>query len=86
MTFVYEDARNFYANEQYIARLGPEVMLRGARAASNEFALQVLQLGNGNILAAAPQDTVAGAFRYNLHNLRPFDMLAVSLPARLAAE
>ena len=59
-------------------------MLQGARAASNEFALQVLQLGNGNILASAPQNTVAGAFRYNLHNLRPFDMLAVSLLIRSA--
>lgn len=81
MTFVWEEARNFYGTEQYIQRLTLAMMTTAAGQASTKLADQVLALGNATAtLAAAPAGTIAGAFNYNSHDLRPFDQLG-GIPA-----
>ncbi|WWC92394.1 uncharacterized protein L201_007351 [Kwoniella dendrophila CBS 6074] len=78
MTFLYEEARNFYAENQYVSRLGSMVMTSGGNAAATTLASQILALGNASaVLTTGSQAmAVASPFSYNLHNLRPFDQLA----------
>lgn len=81
MTFIFNEARNFYGSDQYVFRLGVEVMTAASALASVQFANQVLALGNvSDVLAAAPENTVSGGFAYNIHSPRPFDQFAVSAP------
>lgn len=81
ITFIYEEARNFYGANQYITRLSGRIMTQAASSAGTQLASQILAQGNASaILAAAPEGTVTGPFNYNLHNLHPFDQLAVSGP------
>ncbi|KAK1923232.1 hypothetical protein DB88DRAFT_547225 [Papiliotrema laurentii] len=77
MTFVYEEARNFYGVEQYVSRLSTMLMRAAGDAGATTLASQVLALGNSSaVLAAAPEGSLIGAFSYNEHNLHPFDQLA----------
>jgi hypothetical protein len=79
ITYIYEEARNFYATDQYVSRLATLLMTSAVSSASTDLALQVLQSNNAaTLLAAAPADAIMGAFSYNEHNLHPFDMFAVS--------
>ncbi len=79
MTFIYEEARNFYGTDQYVTRLGLQLMSSVSSAASTTFAGQVLSLGNASaVLAVAPPGTVSDGFSYNEHNLAPFDQTGVS--------
>ena len=78
ITFIYEEARNFYGDDQYITRLATQLMTEATSAASTTLASQVLALGNASaVLAAAPTGSLIGAFNYNQHNLHPFDQDAV---------
>jgi len=77
MTFVFEEARNFYGAEQYLMRLGTQLMRKASASAATELASQVLALGNATaVLAAADPSSLIGPFSYNEHNLHPFDQLA----------
>ncbi|WWC98466.1 hypothetical protein V866_005357 [Kwoniella sp. B9012] len=78
MTFLYEEARNFYAGNQYVARIGSMVMTTGGNSAATELASQILALGNASavLTTGAQAGAVVSPFSYNLHNLRPFDQLA----------
>ncbi|CAD6578689.1 MAG: hypothetical protein TREMPRED_002243 [Tremellales sp. Tagirdzhanova-0007] len=74
ITFIYEEARNFYATDQYVSRLGLELMTAATSSADTTLASQVLALGNATaVLSAAPPSSVIGAFSFNMHNLHPFD-------------
>ena len=78
ITFIYEEARNFYGDDQYITRLATQIMTKATSAASTTLASQVLALGNASaVLAAAPTGSLIGAFNYNQHNLHLFDQDAV---------
>ena len=80
ITFIYEEARNFYATDQYVSRLGLELMTAATSSADTTLASQVLALGNATaVLSAAPPSSVIGAFSFNMHNLHPFDQTGVSL-------
>lgn len=84
ITFIYEEARNFYATDQYISRLGLELMTAATSSADTTLASQVLALGNAaTVLSAAPSGSIIGAFSYNMHNIHPFDQTAVNLFALL---
>jgi len=77
MTFVYEEARNFYGAEQYVTRLGTMMMRNAVASAGSTLAGQVLELGNASaVLSATAPEAIIGAFSYNEHNLHPFDQLA----------
>lgn len=79
ITFIYEEARNFYGVEQYVSRLSTQLMTTATSAAATTLAGQVLALGNATaVFSAAPANSIIGAFSYNQHNLHPFDQLAVS--------
>ena len=78
ITFIWEEARNFYATDQYVERLNLELFGTATAMAGTELASQIFSLGNASaVLAAAPGGSVIGAFAYNSWNLRPFDQLAV---------
>ena len=82
ITFIWEEARNFYATDQYVERLNLELLGSASAMAGTELASQILALGNASaVLAAAPGGSVIGAFAYNSWNLRPFDQLAVKSSA-----
>ncbi|KAL7423026.1 hypothetical protein Q5752_002325 [Cryptotrichosporon argae] len=77
MTFVYEEARNFYGTDQYVARLALQLMTSAGGAGASTLAGQVLALSNASaVVAAAPAGSLAGAFSYSQYDLRPFDELA----------
>ncbi|KAK8850590.1 hypothetical protein IAR55_004509 [Kwoniella newhampshirensis] len=78
MTFLYEEARNFYAAGQYVSRLSTELMTSAGSAAATTLASQILALGNASavLTTGAQAGAVIAPFSYNLHNLRPFDQLA----------
>jgi hypothetical protein len=77
MTLVFEEARNFYGEEQYLMRLSTQLMRNAGSSAANELADQVLALDNATaVLAATSPSSIIGAFSYNEHNLHPFDQLA----------
>ena len=79
ITFIYEEARNFYAMDQYVSRLATQLMTSSTSAAATTLASQVLALGNASaVIAGAPMGSLIGAFSYNQHNLHPFDQDAVS--------
>ncbi|WRT70772.1 uncharacterized protein IL334_007771 [Kwoniella shivajii] len=78
MTFIYEEARNFYGSNQYVARLGTMLMTSAGNSAATTLVSQILALGNASaVLTTGSQAmAVAAPFNYNQHNLRPFDQLA----------
>ncbi|OCF45653.1 hypothetical protein I317_00556 [Kwoniella heveanensis CBS 569] len=78
MTFVYEEARNFYASGQYVSRLSTQLMTTAGNSAATTLASQILALGNASavLTTGAQARAVASPFAYNQHNLRPFDQLA----------
>ena len=52
-------------------------MTTATSSAATTLASQVLALSNASdVLSAAPQGSLIGAFSYNEHNLHPFDQLA----------
>lgn len=80
ITFIYIDARNFYAAEQYVTRLASQLFTQVAATAGAELATQVLALGNASaVLSAAQPGALIGAFSYNQHTIAPFDMTAVGV-------
>ncbi|WWD20771.1 hypothetical protein CI109_105248 [Kwoniella shandongensis] len=78
MTFLYEEARNFYAAGQYVSRLTTQLMTSAGLSAATELSSQILALGNASavLTTGAEAGAVVAPFSYNLHNLRPFDQLA----------
>lgn len=79
ITFIMSEARNFYAAEQYVLRLGNEFTTMATSSASTELANQVLALGNATqVLQAIQPSSLIGAFGVSQYTLQPFDQLAVS--------
>ncbi|WVR08674.1 hypothetical protein IAU60_005732 [Kwoniella sp. DSM 27419] len=78
MTFVYEEARNFYGEGQYVSRLSLQIMQMAGQSAATTLASQILALDNASaVLTTGSQaGAVVNPFSYNEHNLRPFDQLA----------
>ena len=77
ITFIVTEARNFYAAQQYVLRLGNEFITQSTSSAASELASQVLALGNATaVLQAIEPSSLIGAFGSNQHTLQPFDQLA----------
>ncbi|ORY31254.1 hypothetical protein BCR39DRAFT_527136 [Naematelia encephala] len=81
ITFIYEEARNFYGTDQYVSRLTTDLLTSATGSAATTLASQVLALGNASaVLGSAAQGSISGAFAYNLVTIHPFDQLA-GIPA-----
>ncbi|GHJ90006.1 hypothetical protein NliqN6_6408 [Naganishia liquefaciens] len=82
VTFIYTEARNFYAANQYIATQVVSLLNSATQQASRTHALTVLNQaaagvdGGVNHLTTADPAALTYAFGYNEHNLQPEDQLA----------
>ncbi|KAJ9105007.1 hypothetical protein QFC20_004448 [Naganishia adeliensis] len=82
VTFIYTEARNFYAANQYIATQVTTLLNSATQQASRTHALTVLNQaaagvdGGVNYLTTADPSALTYAFGYNEHNLQPLNQLA----------
>jgi len=75
ISFFYEEARNFYATNQYISLLGLQTIESAIAQASRQFVSQFT--GSADALATAlAGNALTYPFGYSQFNLRPFDQLA----------
>lgn len=81
-TFIYTEARNFYAANQYLATQVTTLLNSATQEASIAHAQTVLNQaaagvdGGVNYLTAADPSALTYAFGYNEHNLQPLNQLA----------
>ncbi|KAI5449662.1 hypothetical protein NCC49_004123 [Naganishia albida] len=82
VTFIYTEARNFYAANQYLATQLTTLLNSATQEASIAHAQTVLNQaaagvdGGVNYLTAADPSALTYAFGYNEHNLQPLNQLA----------
>jgi hypothetical protein len=81
-TFIYTEARNFYAANQYLATQVTSLLNSATQQASRTHTLTVLNQaaagvdGGVNYLTTADPSALTYAFGYNEHNLQPLNQLA----------
>lgn len=82
MSFFYEEARNFYATNQYIVTLANIVINSAVNTANVEFAQNLLNTAATAGSTAALTTAITGSaltqpFGYSTWNLVPFDQIVV---------
>lgn len=87
MSLYYEEARNFYSEDQYVQFLSIKLMHAAILQASSQFASRFLQNADAATLTTASSGSIAitQPFGYSLFNLRPFDQLGAEAPTTAGA-